>query len=105
MVPIITFVIFYISFYKVLIINTVFILIYLIRISNTYFSSLDSLNATIIISSYSCLLIGITLTSAFVGYMLEKGKRNEFIYKKKLEFQYHKGQDILGNLLPSFVKN
>lgn len=86
MVPIITFVIFYISFYKVLIINIIFMIMYIIRISDTYFSSLDALNAAIIIASYSCLLIGITLTSAFVGYMLEKGKRSEFIYKKKLEF-------------------
>ena len=86
MVPIITFVIFYISTYKVLIINIVFMIMYLIRVAITYFTELDSINAVIIVSSYASLLLGITIISTFVGFILEKGKRKEFIYRKKLEF-------------------
>ena len=55
--------------------------------------------------NYSALLIGITVISAYVGYELERTKRIEYVLLKKLEYQFQKGQDILGNLLPRFVKD
>lgn len=104
-VPILTFVLFNVSTYKVLIINMIFNICYIIRVSITYSSPLNDIDLSIIILNYTALLFGITLVSAFVGYALEKAKRMEFVLMKQLEYQYQKGQDILGTLLPKFVKD
>lgn len=104
-VPILTFVLFNVSTYKVLIINLIFNVFYIIRVSITYSHTLNEITLSIIILNYTALLLGITLVSGFVGYALEKSKRTEFVLIKQLENQYQKGQDILGTLLPKFVKN
>ncbi|CAG9325909.1 unnamed protein product [Blepharisma stoltei] len=105
LVPILTFVLFSVSTYKVFLINILFLLIYLIRVLAHYSSSLDAVGMEIISMNYIVLLVGITIISAFVGYALEKARRTNYILRKKLEHQFQKGQEILGNLLPRFVKD
>ena len=104
-IPILTFVLFSISTYKVFIINLIFIFAYLIRVLSDYGRSHNGITMGIIGLNYSALLIGITVISAYVGYELERTKRIEYVLLKKLEYQFQKGQDILGNLLPRFVKD
>lgn len=104
-VPILTFVLFSVSTYKVFTISIIFLIIYLFRVLVKYGQELDSVSMAIISMNYMALLVGITLISAFVGYALEKSRRTNYILRKKLEYQFQKGQDILGNLLPKFVKD
>lgn len=54
--------------------------------SYTYGTSLSEVEALIILLNYSSLLFGITIVSAFVGFKLEKSKREEFVLRKKLEY-------------------
>lgn len=85
MLPIITFVMFQISTFKVFVVNIIFSTIYLIRVAIIHFDSMDSMEATYMVANYVCLIFGITFISAFVGYKIEKGKRDEYILKKRLE--------------------
>ncbi|CAG9311321.1 unnamed protein product [Blepharisma stoltei] len=105
LVPILTFVLFSVSTYKVFLINILFLMIYLIRVLVHYATDLDAVSMEIIAMNYIVLLSGITVISAFVGYALEKSRRTSYILRKKLEHQFQKGQEILGNLLPRFVKD
>ena len=105
LIPILTFVLFSVSTYKVFIINLIFIFIYLIRVFTNYGITYHGIKMGIIVLDYSALLLGITIISAYVGYEIEKTKRTEYVLLKKLEYQFQKGQDILGNLLPRFVKD
>lgn len=105
LVPIITFVLFNVSSYKILIINIIFMAFYLLRVFVTYGLEENGIVLAIIIMNYMGLLIGILVVSTFVGYALEKSKRLEFVLHKNLEQEYQKGQDILSNLLPKFVKD
>ena len=100
MVPILTFVLFRVSTYKVFVANVVFLVCYLVRVNVKYSYE----GSPMIGLKYLALLVGITLVSAFVGFSLEKSRRTQYVLQKKLEFQMQKGQEILGNLLPKFVK-
>ena len=105
LLPILAFILFNLSTYKVFIMLTVAMGMYLIRVSVYYSGEMDGLEVMIIVFDYSSLLIGNFLVSAFVGYVLEKEKRHEFVLKKQMEAEFQKGQDILGNLLPKFVRD
>lgn len=105
LIPILTFVLFNISTYKVFVINIISLIIYLVRVLLNYGTKHSSVEIAIIGSNYSALLFGITFISAYVGYELERTKRMEYVLLKRLEYQFQKGQDILGNLLPRFVKD
>lgn len=105
LIPILTFVLFNVSTYKVFIINIISIIVYLIRVLTHYGTIYEGIDMGIIALDYAALLIGITSISAYVGYELERTKRIEYVLLKKLEYQFQKGQDILGNLLPRFVKD
>lgn len=100
----ITFMLFNICTYKMVIINILFLVTYLTRVSSIYAQS-SQIVSSIIILNYTILLLGILFISAYIGFVLEKSRRDEFALKKKLEFQLQKGQAILGYLLPDFVKN
>lgn len=105
LIPIMTFVLFNISSYKLLICNVFFLVLYLIRVSIFYSVTIGGTEAAVIMVNYIALLFGITIVSAFVGFSLEKSKRKEYTLGKTLEDQVQKGQDILGNLLPKFVRD
>ncbi|CAG9333982.1 unnamed protein product [Blepharisma stoltei] len=91
--------------YKICIINFFFLFAYLVFMGIMYGIKHSVADAIIILFNYATLTIGIFLVGAYVGYMLEKFTRMEFVFQRKLEFQFQKGQDILSNLLPNFVKD
>ncbi|CAG9332606.1 unnamed protein product [Blepharisma stoltei] len=99
------FFIFNVGNYKICIINAIFLFAYLVYMAIMYSLDEDVRDALIILFNYAVLSIGIFLVSTYVGYLLEKFAREEFVFQRKLEFQFQKGQDILSNLLPNFVKD
>ena len=105
--PILVFVIFNIGSLVILLINLVHLCLYLIRVIIFYAlqDSEHSSEVTTLSISYFFLLTGITIISGFVGFDLEAGQRNNFILRKKLEVSYRKGQEILSQLLPCFVRD
>ncbi|CAG9334297.1 unnamed protein product [Blepharisma stoltei] len=103
-VPIALFILFNVSTYKMFILNLLFLIMYFIRITIYIVTSVDPGTGWMVIINYLVLLSGIFIISAYVGYKIEKFHRLEFILDKKLQLQFQKGQDILGNLLPGFVK-
>ena len=105
LVFIITFIMFNVSTYKMIVVNVLFLITYLVRVSSSYSVPGQSINTLVVILNYSVLLIGMLIISAYIGLVLEKSRRNEFALKKQLEFQLQKAQAILGYLLPDFVKN
>lgn len=105
LVPIGLFILFNVSTYKMFLINLLFLIMYLIRIAIFYGEDLNPNDVWIVLINYYALLIGIFLISAYIGFKIEKFNRMEFVLDKKLQFQFQKGQDILGNLLPGFVKD
>jgi phospholipid-transporting ATPase len=50
------------------------------------------------------ILFPLFIMCVFIGYTLEKCSRQDFILNKRLDYKFQKGHDILGNLLPGFVK-
>ena len=105
-VPIITFVLFNISTFKLIVLNSLFMVVYLIKIIVTLSNSESSvLDLIIIVLSYFALLWGITAVSAYVGYTLERESRDAFVGRRQLEGEYRRGQEMLSNLLPKFVKD
>ena len=87
LIPIVTFIGFNISSYKLLICNVFFLVLYLIRVSVHYFLNIGGNEAAVIMVNYMALLFGILLVSAFVGFSLEKSKRKEYKLGKTLEDQ------------------
>ncbi|OMJ77612.1 hypothetical protein SteCoe_22785 [Stentor coeruleus] len=53
---------------------------------------------------YTIILIPLYLMVTFIGYTREKCNRLDFVLHKNIEYKYQKGHEILGNLLPGFVK-
>lgn len=105
-VPIITFVLFNISTFKLIVLNGIFMVVYLIRLIIMLSSTEESiLDLIIIVLSYFALLWGITAVSAYVGYTLERESRDAFVKRRQLEGEYRRGQEMLSNLLPKFVKD
>lgn len=105
-VPIVTFVLFNISTYKLLVLNCVFMVVYMIRLVVQLESEENSkLDLSIIVLSYFALLLGITTITGYVGFTLEQESRDAFVGRKRLESEYKRGQEMLSNLLPNFVKD
>jgi len=102
--PIIIFVLFNFSTYKLVLLNLVSLLVYLVRTAVFVAFRHDRIDFIIYLMNYVTLLIGILIVCCFVGFVVEKFKRTEYILRKKLESEFHRGQDILSNLLPGFVK-
>ena len=105
LIPILAFILFNLSTYKVFLMLSVALCMYLLRVSVYYSTNKTDIDLSIIILDYTSLLVGNFFVSAFVGYTIEKERRLEFILRKRMESEFQKGQDILGNLLPKFVKN
>lgn len=102
--PIILFVLFGVSTYKLIFILFAFLLVYMIRVSVKFWIEYSNVDMAIFIMSYSVLLCGIFGVSSFVGFVVERLGRAEYALHKGLESEHQRGQDILSNLLPSFVK-
>ncbi|CAG9328261.1 unnamed protein product [Blepharisma stoltei] len=54
---------------------------------------------------YMITYIGIALTSALIGYTIDKSKRNEYIVSNKVHIEVNKLTSILNLLLPSHVSS
>jgi len=102
--PIIIFVLFNISTYKLAFINAFFMVISVIRVAIKYALTYSGVDLAIIVLNYTALLFGILCVCCFVGFKVEQYKRKEYSLRKRLESEYQRGQDILSNLLPAFVK-
>ena len=105
LIPILAFILFNLSTYKVFLMLVVAVTMYLVRVSINYASKMSGVSLSIIVLDYSFLLVGNFFVSAFVGYTIEKERRMEFVLRKRMESEFQKGQDILGNLLPKFVRD
>ena len=105
-VPIITFMLFNICTFKLITLNCIFMVVYLVKLAVTQSNSESSkLDLVIIVLSYSALLLGITVVSAYAGYTLERESRDAFVGRRQLESECKRGQEMLGMLLPKFVKD
>ena len=85
--------------YKLLICTSIYLIAHTTRIS-----VLLSTSAPWLLLHYLALLPGFFLLTIFIGYSLEKCNRLDYVFNKKLEYKFQKGHDILGHLLPGFVK-
>jgi len=102
--PIILFVLFGVSTYKLIFVLFSFLLVYMIRVSIKFWRENSEVDMAIFIMSYAVLLCGIFGVSSFVGFVVERLCRAEYALRKELESEHQRGQDVLSNLLPSFVK-
>ena len=106
LVPIITFVLFNVSTFKLVILNSLFLLAYIIKVTIDLSSNhTASREFWVILTSYISLLSGIGMVTGYVGYVLEREIREAFIGRRRLAAELRRGQDILSNLLPKFVKD
>lgn len=87
MIPITTIVIIDIGTYKMFIINLIYNIVYFIRILIFYSLEIDTVNVVIIGMNYIALLTGITIVCGFVGYVMERARREEYVLIKALDFQ------------------
>lgn len=104
LIIIITFVIFKAASYKLIIVVGVYFIVYMIRVGIFYSDILGTLETCVIILHYIGLLFSIGIIGASVCYTLEKSRRMGWIITKLIKSELVKGQEILGNLLPPFVK-
>jgi phospholipid-transporting ATPase len=101
---IVTFILFNLNTYRVVGINIVFNILYIIRIGYTFSENLSTINFSMLFLEYSVLIIAISLTSAIVSYRSERSRRRDFVKIRELEYEYQKGRYLLDNLLPGFVQ-
>lgn len=104
LIIIITFVIFKAASYKLIIVVGLYFIVFMIRVSIFYTDKLRALEAWLLILHYISLLFAIILIGASVCYTLEMSRRMGWIITKLIKSELVKGQEILGNLLPPFVK-
>lgn len=101
---IITLILFNLNTYRVIGINIIFNILYIIRIGYTFSQNLSTINFSMIFLEYSVLIVAISLTSAIVSYTSERSSRRNFVNMRELEYEYQKGRYLLDNLLPAFVQ-
>ena len=104
MVPIATFIIFNVNTLQVFVVNLFFLLLYFIRVFWVFYRDHSEKDLLMLMLNYGVLLTGIFLISGYIGRQLERGRRSKFILQRQLEHHNRKFQEILGNLLPPFVK-
>ena len=102
--PVLIFVLFTLSTYKLVFVVFTFLLVYIIRIALKFNRDYSGVDMVIMVVSYAILLVGLFTGSAFVGFVVERWRRSEYAVRKELEGEHQRGQGILSNLLPSFVK-
>lgn len=100
---IIIFIILRANTYQVVIIWSIFLLIYLSRIFSIYSKKLTPNSAVLLVLSYSIILIGITLISIYVGFAIETSSRLTYVMKKKCEAKYKCRNNMLSRLFPEFI--
>jgi hypothetical protein len=66
---------------------------------------LNNIELGALIIYYFIMIVAITIICATIGYWLERGERNEFKIIRETESEFVKSQNVLGCLLPQFVKD
>lgn len=102
---IIIFIIFHMSIHKVIFIWSLFLTIYLIRITIMYSESSSITSVEILIVHYFIILIGISFITGYTGYTIEDSNRETFVMAKKYDERYSTGRRIKSRLLPRDVIN
>ncbi|OMJ91440.1 hypothetical protein SteCoe_6020 [Stentor coeruleus] len=107
-IPAITYILFNVDWQQVTYLNGLNLSLYIISISIYYEYSTNIsyslIEKTLTILSYLILNTSITITSAVLGYYLERTSRLEYRLIRMQEFSFEKSQRILSFLLPAFVK-
>ena len=108
LIPAITYILFNVDWMYITYLNILSVSLYVISISIYYIYSTNIhytfLETFLTILSYIIINISITVTSAFLGYYIERTKRLEYKLIKMEEIDIEKSQRILSFLLPAFVK-
>ena len=104
-VPIITFVLFNVGTFQLAALNGLFFLAYMVKLIVSLSDRQGGRAFWVILTSYTSLLLGIILVTGYIGYVLERESRDAFVGRKRLDSEVKRGQDILSNLLPKFVKD
>lgn len=106
-IPAVTYVLFNVDWFQITIMNIINVSLYIISIS-IFYSKTDSNASTgsqiLIALNYLVLTFSITITSAFLGYYLERSRRLEYKLISLEKIDIDKSQRILSFLLPGFVK-
>ena len=106
-IPAITYILFNVDFLQITYLNILSLSLYIVSLSIYYqFSSpgYTFLHTLLTVLSYIILNLSITITSAFLGYYLERTKRLEYKFMRMEEIGIEQSQRILSFLLPAFVK-
>ncbi|CAG9318641.1 unnamed protein product [Blepharisma stoltei] len=91
--------------YLVLLLNLADQIGYSIWIFIRYTTDYNETEGVLIGFLYLILTLGIVMISGSIGYILEKGKKLQYLYLELVEFQFNKGLEILSNLFPHFIKS
>lgn len=105
LVPSVTFLILNVHWLGILMLNILNVLLFIVSISVEFSQKYDKSDATLLSVSLVILLIGITLTSALVGYFLERSKRVEYTLNNKTHSGIEQIDSVLKIMLPPFVRN
>ena len=106
-IPAVTYVLFNVDWVQITCLNVFNMSLYIISIS-IYYSFTDTSTSTgsqvLIALNYLVLAFSISITSAYLGYYLERSKRLEYKLISLEKIDIDKSQRILSFLLPGFVK-
>ncbi|CAG9318515.1 unnamed protein product [Blepharisma stoltei] len=107
MVPTISYILFNVDFEYITILNIINVLLFLISLLFYYLGSSEynRTEETLLLLTALLLVVAITATSGFIGYFLDKSKRQEHKLINIAKNGVEKIQTILGYLLPAFVRN
>ncbi|CAG9312880.1 unnamed protein product [Blepharisma stoltei] len=107
MVPAISYILFDVDYLSITLLNIINIGLFLMALLIYYIgnSSYGNTEAILLIIKSMILIVAISVTSAFIGYFLDKSKREEHKLMNITENAVEKIQTILSYLLPSFVRN
>ena len=105
LVPSVTFLIINVSWLGISFMNLLNLCLYIISISVNYYIQFPESEAALLAISSIIFIIAIILTSALVGYFLEKSKRHVHKLLNKAHGGVEQSQSILSIMLPQFVRN
>ncbi|OMJ73757.1 hypothetical protein SteCoe_27502 [Stentor coeruleus] len=105
LVPSVTFLILNVSWFYILILNILNIILFIISISTEYSQVYQPKDAALLAVTNIIFILAISLTSAIVGYFLEISKRIQHKLTNKAHRGVEKIQSILSIMLPPFVRN
>lgn len=104
LISFVSFVIISTNTYITFVVNVLNLIAYSIWLFLEYTTSEETIDGICIGFIYILLSIGILFLSFTIGYTLERSKKLQYRYLERVEFEYNKGQEILANLFPHFIR-